>query len=293
MPERSTYLWYSPTDAAARHDLARRLRDAGCERVWLKAGGDDGFAWAPSQPNPPRWLVPQWDRRHLIDYSAAGLDVLPWFYVWPTPNDQEAIVRALRWCMARTIALNPETEWRVQSPENPFRNLGQANAAARAWVATLRERLRTEFGGDFAIGFSGVPSWADFPYEGFVEACDFAHPQDYWPDNAMADDGEAGEEAGEDQVEAHLRRAGRAENCVPILAASRELDDDGVVALAENALRDHPDLDGFSAWEASNAAFQLDAMRRAWALLPDDAAPVATAGDSPMIRAIRELLGIT
>lgn len=262
--ERSTYLWNSPRDEDDRRNLAVRLDDAGCEVVWVKAGGDLGYAWIPGEVNRIPWRpAAQWDDEHLKVYNEQGLQVFPWFYVHPVPAQAEhdAIIRALRHRMSNVLALNPETEWRVASDQNSFRSLNQANGEAREWVEALRRRLAHEFPGqNFTIGYSGVPSWHDFPYEGFDTACDFSHPQHYWFDHDMA--------RSENQVEAHLRRVGKAKPCIPILTASREHDDAGVVELGRIALDRYPDLQGFSSWEAGNGAFQLEAMRAAWGLLP-------------------------
>lgn len=258
MTEKSIYVWNMPALPAGRATLRATLLAIGCEKIWVKAGGDDGYAWIPSQINKPGWLRPQWTSDWLAPFQP--IQSAPWFYVWPRESEFGAIVRALKERQADEVALNPETEWRVQSSANHFRSLGEANAWAEWWVEQLRAALRATFGREYRIGFSGVPSWADFPYEGFANACDFAHPQHYWPGDIMA--------RGEDQVNAHLRRAGTGKPCVPILTVAREYDDAGAFALAESALRDFPDLDGFSGWVAGEHPFQADVMRRAYLLLP-------------------------
>jgi hypothetical protein len=258
MPERSMYIWNMPRNASARLALRATLIATGCETIWVKAGGDDGYAWTPTQPSPPAWLRPQWSDAWLDDF--APLATLPWFYIWPRETEYNAVALALRSRMADTLALNPETEWRVQSSVNPYRNLAEANRGAEAWVDKLRRRLREEFGREFRIGFSGVPSWTDFPYEGFDAACDFSHPQHYWPAHLMA--------RNEDQIRAHLRRVGKAKPCVPILTVAREYGDEGAYALAETAVRDYPDLAGFSGWVAGENPYQSEVMRKAYLLLP-------------------------
>lgn len=264
--ERSIYVWNMPRLPVARLALKATLVAIGCETVWVKAGGDDGYAWVPAQPNPPSWLIPQWTDAYAADFR--GLRCLPWFYVWPRVAEYDAIVRALQSRMADEIVLNPETEWRVQSDKNPFRNLAAANTFAKSWVAALRASLFAAFGRDFRIGFSGVPSWADFPYEGFAEACDFAHPQHYWHKELMA--------RGEDQVGAHLRRVGKAKPCIPILTVAREYDDAGAFALAETAIRDYPEIQGFSGWVAGDNPFQSEVMRKAYRLLPEEPVEIMT-----------------
>lgn len=254
MAEKSVYFWYydgSPTKA-------QQVADIGATLAWLKAGGDKGIVWAPGEPTGG-FARPQWDDAYLRPLTSRGVECRPWFYNWPVEGDKGAVVRALAHRWSDSIALNPETEWRVQSPHSPYNTLSKGNEYAAAWVRDLRAQLVARFGRSPLIGFSSCPSWADFPYEGFAEVCDFAHPQHYWPDALMA--------RGENQVEAHYRRTPQ-EECTPILTACREYDDAGVLALAHSALL-HP-IAGFSAWEAGNGAFQAEAMRRAYALLPED-----------------------
>jgi hypothetical protein len=77
-----------------------------------------------------------------------------------------------------------------------------------------------------------VPTWTDFPYEGFAQACDQAEPQHYWPRDLLA--------GGKDQVEAHIRRAGPTMPCVPILTCSREYEDSGRGATGAQRARPGP-----------------------------------------------------
>lgn len=270
---RSVYVWYYNGTAAKADEIA----GTGATVALVKAGGDRGVTWIPD-PAPEGFENEQWDDAYLRPLTVRGVTVYPWFYNWPAEVDKQSVLDALAHRWSDVIVLNPETEWRVQSHENPFQNLAQANAAAQGWVLSLKEMLHDRFGKVPRIGYSAVPTWVDFPYEGFSVVCDFAMPQHYWPDELMAADGEAGSEAGEDQVEAHLRRAGKGKPCYPIITACREYDDAGVVALAVNALGDYPDLAGFSAWEAGNAAFQAGAMREVFALLPDETGPGGEGG---------------
>jgi hypothetical protein len=244
--EKQTYLWYVPRDAAAH---VSRLVDIGVEHVRIKAGGDTGRLWE-------QWANPAATQ----PYRAAGLRVTPWFYTWPVQSDIDVVIRAMRAQPFDEYALNPETEWRTQSRENPWRTLADANAGAAAWLARMEAALP-----GVRRAFSGVPSWLDFPYEAWCAGCHQAEPQHYWPRHLLSDWG--GQDL--DQVGFHRRRGGDALPCVPLLTASREYDDAGVVALARVALADFPTLDGFSAWEAGNAAFQWEAMRAAYRLLPD------------------------
>lgn len=256
--EQSVYFWYFDGSVAQ----AARVAATGAGLAWLKAGGDRGIVWIPGAPTGG-FARPQWDDAYLEPLTSRGVEGRPWFYNWPAEADKGAVERALAHRWSDAIVLNPETEWRVQSPESPYTNLAKANEYAAAWVNDLRARLVRLFGRAPAIGFSSVPSWADFPYEGFAAACAFAHPQHYWHDAMMA--------RGENQVEAHYRRT-PLEACVPILTACREYDDAGVLALARSALL-HP-IAGLSAWEAGNSAFQAEAMRQAYALLPADKVPI-------------------
>jgi hypothetical protein len=254
MTEKQAYCWYLPANTAAH---AARLVAGGCAHLRVKAGGDGGGVWQ------------QWaDQARTQAYRDAGLRVTPWFYTWPLQEDIDAIARAHAAHPFDECGLNPETEWRWRnSNENPWNSLAEANQGARDWVARLRSAVPAA-----RLAYSSCPTWYDFPYEGFAETCDQAEPQHYWPDNLMAPDGETGEEAGEDSVEAHVRRAGTAQPTVPILTASREYPDAGVIDLARNALGDYPTLAGFSMWEAGNGAYQWDAARACYALL-DTLAP--------------------
>lgn len=281
MSEKSVYVWnYRGGDAKAE-----QIRATGATLAWVKAGGDQGVVWIPGGGRPS-WALPQWDDTYLAPLTSRGIAAYPWFYNWPGEEDKGAVVRALEHRWSDAIALNPETEWRVQSRYSPYATLAQGNEYAFAWVMSLRERIEDRFRKVPRIWFSSVPSWGDFPYEGFHNACDGAHPQHYWHDNLMPNDGETGAERGEDQVEAHLRRVGKAKPCVPILTACREYDDAGVLDLARGALGDYPDLAGFSSWEAGNASWQADAMRQSYALLPEDH---VTTSESPFIRAFKSL----
>lgn len=105
--------------------------------------------------------------------------------------------------------------------------------------------------------------------------CDGALPEHYFFEKDMTN--------GEDMVEAHLRRVGTTKPCVPVVTCSGEYDDAGVVALAQLALRDLPNPAGFSGWEAGNTAFQADAMRQVYLLLPADSVPVPPPGPDPIV----------
>lgn len=257
MSERQAYLWYVPETNVPAH--AARVVATGATHVRVKAGGDDGKVWA-------QWRTPAVTQ----PYRDVGLVTSPWFYIWPGENDKAAIVRAQQFQGFDEVALNPETEWRVQSRENPWNSLAEANAAAAAWVTDLRSRLAP----GTHIPFSSVPSWDDFPYEGFAQACDSAEPQHYWFGSELA--------RGENQVQAHVRRAGATMRCVPILTASREHDDAGVVQLGRDALTALPTLAGFSSWECGNAAYQWQAMTDAYALLPDGDVQAETTPPRPV-----------
>jgi hypothetical protein len=258
-PERSAFIWTLPTGAATREAIAVAVAAGGTRKLYIKAGGDNGAAvWIPGVPLPS-WARPQWDDAYLAPFTARDIAVVPWVYNWPNRADIDATIAALRHRWADELVLNPETEWRVQSPVNAYRSLVEANEDAERWVATLESDLRDEFGRVPRLGFSSVPSWPDFPYEGFAAACDFALEQHYWFPSDIA--------GGLDEVGWHLRRAGKAKPHVPVLTASREHDDAGVVRLARNALAQDPDLAGFSSWEAANGAYQADAVASAYALL--------------------------
>lgn len=261
MTQQQAYLWDAPPTDAGRQALAAELARIGCRAVRVKAGGDDGDVWIPGGHYPSD-AAPQWDAPWLAAVVAANIAPSPWFYIWPTAADIQAVVAALAHRDAPELALNPEMEWRVSSQANTFQSLAQANTAAAQWVAQLRAALPHPV----RIAFSSCPTWADFPYEGFAAACDQAEPQHYWPASAFLN--------GEDEVMAHVRRAGTAKPCVPILTACGEYPDAGVVTLARSALATLPNLAGFSAWEAGNGAFQATAIRDAYALLPVEAATV-------------------
>lgn len=258
--ERSTFMWTLPWDRGARLAQIGRVAGTGATKVYVKAGGDTGLAWIPGVALP-NFARPQWGP-WLEDFAVAGLETVPWFYNWPVDSDKDCIVRALQARDAPEVVLNPETEWRWQnSNANPWHSLEEANAAAEAWVNDLRARLPHAV----RVGFSAVPTWGDFPYEGFVRACDFALPQHYWFSRMFANN--------ENEVEAsvrreHVARAGQHFPTIAVLTACREYDDDGVIALAWEALEDDSETAGFSAWEAGNSAFQDNAMRAAYLLLP-------------------------
>jgi hypothetical protein len=257
-PDRQSYAWNLPKTATLREVLAVALVADGTRHLRVKAGGDNGATWIPGGRYPDS-AGPQWDDGWLAHYTAKGIRVTPWFYIWPGTADKDAITRALTYRDSDEIALNAETEWRVQSDKNTFRSLAEANVAALAWVTNLRMLI----GHPVKIAFSAVPTWTDFPYEGFAAACDQAEPQHYWPRDLLA--------GGEDQVEAHIRRAGAALPCVPILTCSREYEDSVVVALAVEAVEDYiaarDTIDGLSTWECGNSAYQHAAVQASYALL--------------------------
>jgi hypothetical protein len=263
MSEKQAYIWNLPTDRAAH---ARRLVEGGCRHVRVKAGGDGGRLWqAWSDPSATQ------------PYRDAGLRVTPWFYSLPVQGDIDVVIAAMRAQPFDEYALNPEVEWRWQnSNENPWNSLQQANDGAADWLAKMEAALP-----GVRRAFSSVPSWLDFPYEAWCAGCDQAEPQHYWPAALLAN--YQGQDL--DQVGYHYARGGgNGMFCVPILTASREYDDAGVLALARSALL-FP-IQGFSSWEAGNAAYQWDAMRQAYALLPE--ANLVTV-ESPFIRAWQSL----
>jgi hypothetical protein len=257
-PERQSYAWNLPKTATLREALAVALVADGTRHLRVKAGGDLGAVWIPGGRYPSS-AGPQWDDGWLAHYTAKGIRVTPWFYIWPAEVDKEAVAKALNHRDADELALNAETEWRVSSPDNTFRSLAEANVYAEAWVRDLRTWLPHPV----RIAFSAVPTWADFPYEGFAAACDQAEPQHYWPRDLLA--------GGKDQVEAHIRRAGAALPCVPLLTCSREYEDSVVVALAVEAVEDYiaarDTIDGLSTWECGNSAYQHAAVQASYALL--------------------------
>lgn len=278
--ERSVYFWYYD----GSDGKAQQIADIGANRAWIKAGGDGGIAWI-KDPAPEGFENEQWDDGYLMPLTSRGIPCFAWFYNDPLTVDQTVVLTALDARWSDTIVLNVETEWRVGTPTSPYNTLAEANAFAERWVNDLKAALKAHFGRVPSIGYSSCDTWADFPIEGFEAACDFAMPQDYWPDNLMAPDGETGSEAGEDMVEAHLRRCGNAKPCIPILTMCGEYPPQQAVAIGANALLDDPDLDGFSAWEAGNSGFQAEAMRLAFALLPPDVSAPAPAHDWPLFRA--------
>lgn len=247
--DKGAYIWNlypSPTD---RKTHAIRLREIGCTRVQVKAGGDDGRLWES-------WTDPQATK----EYRDEGLIVNPWFYTWPTPGDQMVVVRAMKAQPFTRYALNPETEWRTDHQFNPWNTVAQANEGAALWLQQLDRLLPS-----VERWFSSVPSWIGFPYEAWCQGCDLAQPQHYWPRNMLAD--VYGKDY--DEVGYHMLRGGIDLPCIPIITACREYNDPAMIALAQVAFNEYPMIDGFSFWEAGNGAFQYDAARACLALLPD------------------------
>jgi biotin carboxyl carrier protein len=258
--KRSMYLWNAPATSAGRTAKRDELFAIGCTQVFVKGFGDGGVAWIEGEALPA-WARAQWSDAYAADF--APLDVILWGYPWPRDTDIDACVRALQARWSHTVVLNPETEWRWQnSNANPWNSLGEANAYAQGWMRSLKGACSKALGRVPSFWLSSCPTWGDLPYEGLMAECDGALPEHYFFERDMA--------GGEDMVEAHLRRAGTAKPCAPVLTCCREYDDQGVVDLAALALRDLPNPAGFSGWEAGNAAFQAAAMWRAYALLPED-----------------------
>jgi hypothetical protein len=269
------YLWNAATSSGGRQAKRGQLLAIGCTQLFVKGFGDDGVAWIEGEALPS-FARPQWSDTYAADY--APLDVILWGYPWFGDKDIESLIRALKARWSHTVVLNPETEWRWQnSDENPWNSLPEANAAARGWMQRLKARCQQEFGRVPSFWVSSCPSWSDFPYEGFMAECDGALPEHYFPDELMA--------RGENMVEAHVRRAGTAKPCAPTLTCSGEYNDEGVVHLAQTALLALPRPAGFSGWEAGNAAFQADAMRRSYALLPEGvvAKEIDTVADNAIV----------
>lgn len=252
MTEKRAYIWNLPADRAAH---ARRLVADGCECVQVKAGGDDGRLWA------------QWSDPHATKaYRDAGLRVIPWFYTWPTRADIDVVVRAMKAHPFDEYSLNPEVEWRTDSPRNGWNTLEQANEAAALWLDGMERALPS-----VKRAFSSVPSWTGFPYEAWCAGTDQAEPQHYWHRELLAN--VYGRDL--DQVGYHyLRTTDHNKACIPILTACREYDDAGVLALAHSALA-YP-IAGFTSWESGNSAYQYAAMRAAYLMLPRD---ILTGGD--------------
>jgi hypothetical protein len=246
--DRGTYIWNLDPSSDARRAHAKRLRGLGLTRVQVKAGGDDGRLW-------PEWVDPAATR----EYREEGLTVEPWFYTWPTEADRLVVKRAFDAQPFERYALNPETEWRTDSQENPWNTVAQANEGAFEWLLQMDLAMPS-----MERWFSSVPSWTGFPYEAWCQGCDLAQPQHYWPRNLLAD--VYGHDY--DEVGYHRLRGGDTLPCIPIITACREYPDAGVVALAATALHDFPNLDGFSFWEAGNGAFQWDAAQKCLDLLP-------------------------
>jgi hypothetical protein len=265
MYERSVWFWNYSGGA----QQAQIVADTGAKIAYIKAAGDRGIVWIPNSPTGG-FARPQWDDGYLRPLTERGITCYPWVYNWPGDTDKVATVKALNHRPSSLVVFNPETEWRVASQHSPYSNLAAGNAYARAWVSDMRSRLPL----GTRIGFSGVPSWKDFPYEGWAESCDVGFPQHYWHDELLG---------GENQVEAHYRRA-PGHPCIPILTACREYDDAGVLRLAASALM-HP-IEGFSSWESGNSSWQADAMKQAYAMLPADN---QTRAESPFIRAWKAL----
>ena len=254
--EKSTYAWNLPADCGP---LATRLAASGVNRIWIKAGVD----------NPGlRTVWKQWADSRTEAFVAVGIDVCPWFYVYPEdPATQiDTIVRALKARPSTIIALNAEVEW-DNVPE----------ADVKFFIASLRfalvnAGLRVE-----KIGFSSVPSWDgqkyggspyhNFPYEAFVLYTDFDMPQDYWmqPDQAAYE---------------NLRNIDNSP-VIPILTACGEMTDAGIIERATKTLAECKNLAGFSAWECANGAYQFDAIAKAYTMLPPDPpVSIATAPSS-------------
>jgi hypothetical protein len=267
----SMYLWNAPATSAGRRAKRDQLVGIGCTQLFIKGFGDDGVAWIEGEALPS-YARPQWSETYAADF--APLDAILWGYPWPRSSDVDACVRALAARWSHTVVLNPETEWRWQnSNANPWNSLSEANAYAQGWMRSLKGACSSRLGRVPSFWLSSCPSWADLPYEGLMEECDGALPEHYFFERDMA--------GGEDMVEAHLRRVGTAKPCAPALTCSGEYDDAGVVALAQLALRDLPHPAGFSGWEAGNTAFQADAMRRAYLLLPEDVVEKKTDTGAP------------
>lgn len=260
MAERSSYIWNAAPDGAGRRAKRDQLVGIGCTEVLIKGFGDDGVVWIEGVALPS-FARSQWSDAYAADY--APLTVTLWGYPWPRDSDLDGCVQALMARWSPRVVLNPETEWRYQNSNvNPWNSLAEANAAAQDWMRRLKAACQSRFGRVPSFWISSCPSWSDFPYEGFMAECDGALPEHYFPDSMMA--------RGENMVEAHIRRAGTAKPCVPVVTACREYDDQGVIDLAHSALLALPQPAGFSAWEAGNTAFQSEAMRQVYALLPED-----------------------
>lgn len=256
---RNAYIWNLARDEAGRRAKRDQLVGIGCDSVLVKGFGDDGTAWIPGEVLPD-FAAPQWDDAWLG--GLGGLVPYLWGYNWPRDSDVASCLRALRHRWSDIVVLNPETEWRWQNSQaNPWNSLAEANAAAERWMQQLIAGCRSSFGRVPSFLISGCPTWADFPYEGFMRWCDGSLPEHYFFEADFAN--------GEDMVEAHIRRAGTDKPCWPTLTACGEYADQGVIDLAKLALRDYPNPAGFSVWEAGNSAFQVEAVRQAYLLLPD------------------------
>lgn len=255
--ERSSFLWNLPASCGP---LAVRLAGDGCTRVYVKAGVD----------NPGLTTVwPQWADARCEAFVAVGIEVCAWFYIYPEdPQTQyDTIARALTARPSSDIVLNAEVEWD-----------GYGNDAARAWVDGLRAYLAARGIVVKRIGFSSVPSWDggklggsvyhDFPYEGFVAATDFDCPQDYW--------------FNPDEISYENRRNTDNSPVVPILTACGEMTDAEVGQRAARTLAECRNLAGFSSWEAANPGYQFDAIKEAYAMLPQDKLTTAT-DPSPIV----------
>lgn len=259
---KSAYIWNSPASKRERQALAALLADIGCQEVYIKACGDQGTVWIEGR-QLPAFARAQWSPADLIDYTDKCLKVTPWSYPWPGLIDQDGVLTVLDTIWADNFVLNPESEWRVQWATSPYSSLAEANAYARKWMQELKAMCLRKFGKVPSFGLSSCPSWSDFPYEGFAAECDFFLPEHYFFPEDMA--------KGEDMVAAHIRRAGTARPCIPVLTASREYDDAGVLRLAHTALEQlGANVAGLSCWEAGNPAFQGAAMQQAYTLLPEE-----------------------
>ncbi len=271
MRQRSAYIWNTEASQAGRQAKRDQLVAGGCDQVLIKGFGDTGTAHAGAATVPGD-VWPQWSDAICADY--APMDATLWGYPWPGDTDITACVDALRRRWSAEVVLNPETEWRWQnSNANSWNSLAEANAAAEAWMDRLIAACQAAFGRVPSFGCSSCPSWYDLPYEGFMKKCDFALPEHYFFHRLMA--------GGEDMVQAHIRRAGTSKPVYPVVTACGEYDDAGVLQLGTDALADYPNVQGFSSWEAGNGAYQADAVRRVYALLPPVQVTAASVPSDP------------
>jgi hypothetical protein len=272
--ERSVYFWeagFDPGLGLALADVAPRLAAIGATHAIVKVGvdGRDGpILWTRAGAG-----LTVWDDRALRPLTDAGLTVIPFSYVtggdqYPVERELQAHLDLFRVRPYPLLILNPETEWRDHRDRAGSFVPRRTNEQAAAYVERLRQAFRDAGLAVPAIGFSSVPTWADFPYEGFSRACDGpAYPQLYWPPRIA------------DQVAAHRRRAAAGKAVVPILPGvptgwdPRDLTwrAQDIVAQAQNALSGLDHLAGLSAW-VMRGDFDYEALRQAYALLPEGAA---------------------